>query len=50
MTFNDKTDDDKFNNESAIRLITRLIFCLVPGSNATFVPDEFFDENILQTI
>ena len=23
---NDKTDDDKFNNESAIRLITRLIF------------------------
>ena len=40
---NDKTDDDKFNNESAIRLIIRLIFVWFLKQRH-LVPDEFFDE------
>lgn len=43
---NDKTDDDKFNNESAIRLITRLIFVWFLKQRH-LIPDEFFDENYL---
>lgn len=43
---NDKTDDDKFNNESAIRLITRLIFVWFLKQRH-LVPDEFFDETYL---
>lgn len=42
---NDKTDDDKFNNESAIRLITRLIFVWFLKQRH-LVPDEFFDEKL----
>ena len=44
--FNDKTDDDKFNNESAIRLITRLIFVWFLKQRH-LVPDEFFDEQYI---
>lgn len=40
---NDKTDDDKFNNESAIRLITRLIFVWFLKQRH-LIPEEFFDE------
>ena len=43
---NDKTDDDKFNNESAIRLITRLIFVWFLKQRH-LIPDEFFDESYL---
>ena len=43
---NDKTDDDKFNNESAIRLITRLIFVWFLKQRH-LVPDEFFDEQYI---
>lgn len=43
---NDKTDDDKFNNESAIRLITRLIFVWFLKQRH-LVPDEFFDERYI---
>ena len=43
---NDKTDDDKFNNESAIRLITRLIFVWFLKQRH-LVPDEFFDEKYI---
>lgn len=43
---NDKTDDDKFNNESAIRLITRLIFVWFLKQRR-LVPDEFFDEQYI---
>lgn len=43
---NDKTDDDKFNNESAIRLITRLIFVWFLKQRH-LIPDEFFDEAYL---
>lgn len=46
---NDKTDDDKFNNESAIRLITRLIL-FGSWSNATLCLTSFLTKNILQTI
>ena len=44
---NDKTDDDKFNNESAIRLITRLIFVWFLKQRH-LIPEEFFDENYLK--
>ena len=40
---NDKTDDDEFNNESAIRLITRLIFVWFLKQRH-LIPEEFFDE------
>ena len=43
---NDKTDDDKFNNESTIRLITRLIFVWFLKQRH-LVPDEFFDEQYI---
>ncbi len=43
---NDKTDDDKFNNESAIRLITRLIFVWFLKQR-NLIPNEFFDEQYI---
>lgn len=43
---NDKTDDDKYNNESAIRLITRLIFVWFLKQRH-LIPDEFFDEKYI---
>lgn len=43
---NDKTDDDKFNNDSAIRLITRLIFVWFLKQRH-LIPDEFFDEQYI---
>jgi len=43
---NDNTDDDKFNNESAIRLITRLIFVWFLKQRH-LIPDEFFDEKYI---
>ena len=43
---NDKTDDDKFNSESAIRLITRLIFVWFLKQRH-LIPDEFFDEKYI---
>lgn len=44
---NDKEDDDKFNNEGAIRLITRLIFVWFLKQRH-LIPEEFFDENYLK--
>lgn len=46
---NNKEDDDKFNKEGAIRLITRLIFVWFLKQRH-LIPDEFFDENISQII
>lgn len=43
---NDKTDDDKFNCESAIRLITRLIFVWFLKQRH-LIPEEFFDEKYI---
>lgn len=43
---NDKTDDDKYNNESAIRLITRLVFVWFLKQRH-LIPDEFFDERYI---
>lgn len=43
---NDKTDDDKYNNESAIRLITRLIFVWFLKQRH-LIPNEFFDEQYI---
>lgn len=43
---NDKTDYDKYNNESAIRLITRLIFVWFLKQRH-LIPDEFFDEQYI---
>lgn len=43
---NDKTDDAKYNNESAIRLITRLIFVWFLKQRH-LIPDEFFDEKYI---
>lgn len=43
---NDKTDDDKYNNESAIRLITRLIFVWFLKQRH-LIPEEFFDEQYI---
>ena len=44
---NDKTDDDKFNNESAIRLITRLIFVWFLKQR-NLIPWQFFDETYIR--
>lgn len=43
---NNKEDDDKFNNEGAIRLITRLIFVWFLKQRH-LIPDEFFDEKYI---
>lgn len=43
---NDKDDDAKFNNEGAIRLITRLIFVWFLKQRR-LIPDEFFDEKYI---
>lgn len=43
---NDKEDDAKFNNEGAIRLITRLIFVWFLKQRH-LIPDEFFDEKYI---
>lgn len=43
---NDDKDDDKYNNESAIRLITRLIFVWFLKQRH-LIPDEFFDEQYI---
>src|SRR5574344_212998 len=43
---NDDTDDAKYNNESAIRLITRLIFVWFLKQRR-LIPDEFFDEKFI---
>ena len=42
----DKTDDEKYNNESAIRLITRLIFVWFLKQRH-LIPEEFFDEKFI---
>lgn len=42
----DKDDDAKFNNEGAIRLITRLIFVWFLKQRH-LIPDEFFDERYI---
>lgn len=43
---NDDTDDAKYNNESAIRLITRLIFVWFLKQRH-LIPDQFFDEQYI---
>lgn len=43
----DKDDDDKFNSEAAIRLVTRLIFVWFLKQKH-LIPDEFFDENYIR--
>ena len=43
---NDNTDDAKYNNEGAIRLITRLIFVWFLKQRH-LIPDEFFDESFI---
>jgi len=43
----DNSDDDKLNNECAIRLITRLIFVWFLKQKR-LVPDEFFDEDYIR--
>jgi adenine-specific DNA-methyltransferase len=43
---NDDTDDAKYNNESAIRLITRLIFVWFLKQRR-LIPNEFFDEKFI---
>lgn len=43
---NNKEDDDKFNKEGAIRLITRLIFVWFLKQRH-LIPDEFFDEKYI---
>ena len=43
---NDKEDDSKFNNEGAIRLITRLIFVWFLKQR-NLIPNEFFDEKYI---
>ena len=42
----DPTDDDKFNAESTIRLVTRLIFVWFLKQKQ-LIPDEFFDEKYI---
>lgn len=42
----DDTDNEKFNNENAIRMITRLIFIWFLKQRG-LVPNEFFDEKYL---
>jgi hypothetical protein len=43
---NDDTDDAKYNNEGAIRLITRLIFVWFLKQRH-LIPEEFFDERYI---
>ncbi len=43
---NDPSDDTKYNNESAIRLITRLIFVWFLKQRH-LIPEEFFDEQYI---
>ncbi len=43
---NDDTDNARYNNESAIRLITRLIFVWFLKQRH-LIPDEFFDEKYI---
>ena len=45
---NDKSDDAAFNSESAIRLITRLIFVWFLKQKH-LIPDEFFDKHYIST-
>ena len=42
----DSTDDDKFNAEATIRLVTRLIFVWFLKQKH-LIPDEFFDESYI---
>ena len=44
---NDPTDDDKFNAESTIRLVTRLIFVWFLKQKG-LIPNEFFDRNYIK--
>lgn len=44
---NDKSDDDKYNSEAAIRLVTRLIFVWFLKQKH-LIPDEFFDEDYIR--
>ena len=44
----DKTDDEKYNNECAIRLITRLMFVWFLKQRH-LIPEEFFDEQFIAT-
>ena len=43
----DKNDDDKYNSEAAIRLVTRLIFVWFLKQKH-LIPDEFFDEDYIR--
>lgn len=43
----DATDDDKYNHEAAIRLVTRLIFVWFLKQKH-LIPDEFFDEDYIR--
>lgn len=43
----DKDDDDKYNSEAAIRLVTRLIFVWFLKQKH-LIPDEFFDEDYIR--
>ena len=44
---NDPADDDKFNAESTIRLVTRLIFVWFLKQK-NLIPNEFFDRNYIK--
>lgn len=44
----DKNDDDKYNAEAAIRLVTRLIFVWFLKQKK-LIPEEFFDEGYIRT-
>ncbi|MBO5949654.1 MAG: Eco57I restriction-modification methylase domain-containing protein, partial [Fibrobacteraceae bacterium] len=43
----DETDDDKYNHEAAIRLVTRLIFVWFLKQKH-LIPEEFFDEDYIR--
>lgn len=43
----DKNDDDKYNSEAAIRLVTRLIFVWFLKQKQ-LIPEEFFDEEYIR--
>lgn len=43
----DKNDDDKYNAEAVIRLVTRLIFVWFLKQK-NLIPNEFFDENYIR--
>ena len=43
----DETDDDKYNHEAAIRLVTRLIFVWFLKQKH-LIPNEFFDEDYIR--